>query len=78
MCDPGEKLSATMKREFMEEALNSNNLSNDQLEEYKMKLANLFKNGNEVNQLNYYLKNKGNTIFNFFLYNYFLDLSWLR
>ena len=48
MCDPGEKLSTTMKREFMEEALNSNSLSDDQLEEYKIKLANLFQNGIEV------------------------------
>lgn len=48
MCDAGEKLSATMKREFMEEALNSNNLSDEQLEEYKVKLANVFQNGIEV------------------------------
>lgn len=48
MCDPGEKLSTTMKREFMEEALNSNNLSPKQLEEYKVKLANLFQDGIEV------------------------------
>lgn len=49
MCDPGEKLSTTMKREFMEEALNSKNLANEQLNEYKTKLANLFQEGIEVN-----------------------------
>lgn len=48
MCDAGEKLSTTMKREFMEEALNSNSLSPDQLEEYKIKLAKIFQNGIEA------------------------------
>lgn len=48
MCDPGEKLSNTMKREFMEEALNSDSMNPEQLEEYKTKLNNLFKEGIEV------------------------------
>lgn len=48
MCDPGEKVSNTMKREFMEEALNSEEMSPDQLNQYKTKLAAFFKEGVEV------------------------------
>lgn len=48
MCDPGEKISTTMKREFMEEALNSDHLTRDELDEYKNTLAKLFQDGFEV------------------------------
>ena len=48
MCDPGEKVSVTLKREFMEEAtdaLGSNKASREQIEEH---LSSLFENGIEV------------------------------
>ena len=48
MCDPGEKLSNTMKREFMEEALNSDDIAQEELEIYKNKLAKIFAEGVEV------------------------------
>lgn len=48
MCDPGEKLSNTMKREFMEEALNSDEMSRDDYEVYKNKLTEFFNGGIEV------------------------------
>ena len=49
MCDPGEKLSNTMKREFMEEALNSDDIAKEELEIYKNNLATFFSEGVEVN-----------------------------
>jgi ADP-ribose pyrophosphatase len=48
MCDPGEKISQTLKREFMEEAtdcLGSNQDSREQIEHH---LTSLFENGVEV------------------------------
>ena len=48
MCDPGEKISQTLKREFMEEAtdcLGSNAEKRSQMENY---LKDFFENGNEV------------------------------
>jgi ADP-ribose pyrophosphatase len=48
MCDPGEKISNTMKREFMEEALNSNEISDEELTEFKSKLSTFFSEGVEV------------------------------
>jgi ADP-ribose pyrophosphatase len=48
MCDPGEKISNTMKREFMEEALNSNDITEDELNDFKNKLSLFFGEGVEV------------------------------
>ena len=48
MCDPGEKISNTMKREFMEEALNSNEVSVEELADFKNKLSLFFSEGVEV------------------------------
>ena len=48
MCDPGEKISSTMRREFMEEALNSNQMNEEELDHYKKKIEDVFKNGVEV------------------------------
>lgn len=48
MCDAGEKVSNTMKREFMEEALNSLQMTDKQLEDYKWKLNEFFSGGVEV------------------------------
>lgn len=48
MCDPGEKVSQTLKREFMEEAtdcLGSNEAQRKQIEEH---LKEFFENGNEI------------------------------
>jgi len=48
MVDPGEKVSVTLKREFMEEALNSEELSEAKQNELHEKLKELFDNGVEV------------------------------
>lgn len=48
MCDPGELISNTMKREFMEEALNSDDMTPEEFKEYEEKLKEIFKNGVEV------------------------------
>ncbi|RMZ94618.1 ADP-ribose mitochondrial [Brachionus plicatilis] len=48
MCDPGEKISQTLKREFMEEALDSQNMNEKEREKYYNKLSDLFKNGTEI------------------------------
>jgi ADP-ribose pyrophosphatase len=48
MCDPGEKVSVTLKREFMEEALNSDDLSQEKREEYQKKLHDFFEKGTEI------------------------------
>lgn len=53
MCDPGEKISQTLKREFMEEALNSDSMSKEDQEEYRTKLNTLFKDGLEVRDTNW-------------------------
>ena len=48
MCDPGEKISQTLKREFMEEAtdcLGQNQSSREEIEEH---LRDFFENGYEV------------------------------
>jgi ADP-ribose pyrophosphatase len=48
MCDPGENISTTLKREFMEEAtdcLGSNEKSRKEIEEY---LKDFFSKGTEV------------------------------
>ena len=46
MVDGGEHVSATLKREFGEEALNS--LEDDQKEETKNLIAEFFKSGDKV------------------------------
>eukprot|EP00298_Acanthocystis_sp_HF-20_P004326 c14662_g3_i1.p1 GENE.c14662_g3_i1~~c14662_g3_i1.p1 ORF type:complete len:304 (+),score=132.98 c14662_g3_i1:80-991(+) len=50
MVDPGEAVSATLKREFGEEALNTLEMSPEELEHVKVLLSELFdpKNGTEV------------------------------
>ena len=48
MCDPGEKVSNTMRREFMEEALSSDTMSRMELIEYKNQLNKFFAEGVEV------------------------------
>jgi len=50
MCDPGEKVSNTMRREFMEEALSSDTMSRMELVEYKNQLNKFFSEGVEVNK----------------------------
>ncbi len=48
MCDPGELVSNTMKREFMEEALNSDEMSPQELKDYGQKLMSIFSEGVQV------------------------------
>lgn len=45
MVDPGEKISTTLKREFLEEALNSNEMTDDEKQEAQQKLHQLFESG---------------------------------
>ena len=49
MVDPGEVVSETLKREFMEEALNSLMLAESDKDDLKKKIELLFKHGDEVN-----------------------------
>ena len=53
MCDPGEKVSYTMKREFMEEALNSYEMSKDEIEKFKHSLNDFFHTGVPVKKILY-------------------------
>ena len=48
MVDPGEKVSATLKREFMEEALNSLEKTEDEKEELEASLRKFFEREDEV------------------------------
>lgn len=48
MCDPGEAVSLTLKREFMEEALNSEEMTDKDKQHYKSLLSEFFKKGTEV------------------------------
>ena len=48
MRDPGEKISQTLKREFMEEALDSLRLNEEKKFDLEMKLQLMFLNGIEV------------------------------
>lgn len=48
MVDPGESVSLTLKREFGEEALNSEGVSAIEKEEIEKQLATLFSSGTEV------------------------------
>ena len=56
MCDSGEKVSNTMKREFMEEALNSLEMNDKELEDYKSKLNEFFSGGVEVILFSFFLE----------------------
>ncbi len=48
MCDAGELISNTMKREFMEEALNSDEMTPEEFKQYEEKLKDIFANGKEI------------------------------
>ena len=48
MVDPGEKVSATVKREFMEEALDSTGTNKDNLDGLKEMVEDFFSCGEEV------------------------------
>jgi hypothetical protein len=48
MCDPGEKVSQTLKREFMEEATDSTGSNNSKTAEIAKHLNSLFEKGIEV------------------------------
>jgi hypothetical protein len=48
MCDPGEKISQTLKREFMEEATDSTGINKESVKEIENHLKDLFDNGIEV------------------------------
>ena len=48
MCDPGERASQAMYREFLEEALSSDTMSLSDKEGIKRRLNRLFSGGEEV------------------------------
>lgn len=48
MVDPGEQVSAALKREFGEEALNTTKVSKDEKRNLEKSIEALFSNGNEV------------------------------
>ena len=48
MVDPGEKASTAVKREFMEEALDSTGTAKDNIDELKEMVEKFFENGEEV------------------------------
>ena len=48
MCDPGEKISQTLKREFMEEATDSTGANKSSISQIEEHLSSLFENGVEV------------------------------
>ena len=48
MVDPGEKVSATVKREFMEEALDSTGAGKDNINEIQNMVNDFFDSGDEV------------------------------
>ena len=48
MCDPGEPVSLTLKREFMEEAANSTEKSDKSKELIEKKLEKIFSVGKEI------------------------------
>ena len=51
MRDPGEKVSQTLKREFMEEALNVLKLDEDEKQKIAKRLSQFFEDGTEVSCL---------------------------
>jgi len=64
MCDPGEQISQTLKREFMEEAADSHGMTDKDRLEVEEHLKVFFENGTEVN-INIYL-----------VYNSFFNLDF--
>jgi hypothetical protein len=48
MCDPGEMVSVTLKREFMEEATNTTVKNDEEKEKIKKELDSIFSKGIEV------------------------------
>jgi ADP-ribose pyrophosphatase len=50
MCDPGEKISQTLKREFMEEATDSTGANKSSIEKIEAHLNSLFENGVEIHR----------------------------
>ena len=48
MCDPGERVSVTLKREFMEEALNSEEMTKEEKTHFQHLLGEFFEGGKEV------------------------------
>ena len=48
MCDPGEQISQTLKREFMEEAADSHGMTDKDRLEVEEHLKVFFENGTEV------------------------------
>lgn len=48
MCDPGEMVSVTLKREFMEEAANSTVKNDEEKEKIEKELDFIFSKGIEV------------------------------
>lgn len=48
MVDPGEEISATLKREFSEEAMGSLDASASELEKIRSEVNKAFSNGHEV------------------------------
>ena len=52
MCDPGEKVSTTLKREFMEEATNCLDLDDRDRHQIEDHLKEFFESGQEVSLSN--------------------------
>ena len=48
MCDPGERVSVTLKREFMEEALNSEEMTDEEKTHFQKLLGEFFEGGKEI------------------------------
>jgi hypothetical protein len=55
MCDPGEKISQTLKREFYEEAFQALNLAPEKRDYLEKVYNDFFENGVEVNLATYAL-----------------------
>lgn len=49
MVDPGEQCTDTLKREFGEEAMNTNEATPEELDHIKQLISEFFQNGDEVN-----------------------------
>ena len=50
MVDPGEKVSTTVKREFMEEALDSTGSAKDNIDQIQNMVNDFFEHGDEVSK----------------------------
>ena len=51
MVDPGEKVSTTVKREFMEEALDSTGSAKDNIDQIQNMVNDFFEQGDEVSMI---------------------------